>query len=76
MSDATEALLRELVELHRQQLANQATAIEQGRVMMEQQRLAIARQQRIIRLMVPLALLAFLSVLLPYLWRWVQYLSA
>lgn len=79
MSERIEALLTELVALQRQQIANQTASIEQQRLAVEQQRIAVDRQQRLVRLFRPLlalALVALLSILLPYLWQWVRYFSA
>ena len=79
MSERIEALLAELVEIQRQQLANQSASIEQQRLAVEQQCIAVERQQRVVRLLRPaLAVVIFgiLAILLPYLWQWIQFLSA
>jgi hypothetical protein len=69
MTDRTESILAELLEIQRQVLANQNLA-------MEQQRVALARQQRALRFVIPLVFLVAFSVLLPYAWRWVLHLLA
>ncbi|HEU5077076.1 MAG TPA: hypothetical protein VFU02_22955 [Polyangiaceae bacterium] len=69
MTDRTESILAELLEVQRQLLANQNLAIEQ-------QRVALARQQRALRFVIALVVIVALSVLLPYAWQWVLYLLA
>lgn len=76
MSERTEALLAEIVELQRQQLSNQAAAIEQQRIALEQQQEAMRRQRQAIRVVLPLVVVAILAILLPYAWQWVLYLLA
>ena len=69
MTDRTESLLAESLEVQRQLLANQNLAIEQ-------QRVAFARQQRALRFVIPVVVLIILSVLLPYAWQWILYFLA
>jgi hypothetical protein len=77
MSDRTEALLSELVELQRRQLANQEEAIAVQRRSVdaqadsiELQRLAVDRQRKALRLVFGLIGLVLLLMTLPMLLAW------
>lgn len=74
MTGRTESLLAELLEVQRQQLANQTAALELQRLAIEQQRTALSRQQVALRLVFPLIAVVALAILLPYAWQWVAYL--
>ena len=77
MSDRTEALLAELVELQRRQIANQEEAIAVQRRSVdaqagsiELQRLAVDRQRTALRVIFGLVALALLVLLVPSLLVW------
>ena len=78
MSDRTEALLAELVELQRRTVANQeaALAVQQRSVdaqagSIELQRLAVNRQRTALRVIFGLVALALVSLLIPAVFAWV-----
>ena len=78
MSDRTEALLAELVELQRRSLANQeeALAVQRRSVdaqagSIELQRLAVDRQRTALRVIFGLVALALLVLLVPTLLAWI-----
>ena len=77
MSDRTEALLAELVELQRRQIANQeeALAVQRRSVdaqasSVELQRLAVNRQRTALRVIFGLVALAILVLVVPTLVLW------
>ena len=79
MSDRSEALLAELVELQRRQIANQeeALAVQRRSVdaqagSVELQRLAVNRQRTALRVIFGLAALALLVLLVPTLLVWMS----
>ena len=76
MTERTEALLADLLEVQRRALANQETALANQTAALESQRLAVARQLRALRLVFLLVGLVAAAVLLPYAWQWVVFLRA
>lgn len=69
MTDRSESLLAELLDVQKRVLANQEAALEQ-------QRVATARYQRTVRLVMTLVLIVMAAILLPYAWQWVTFISA
>lgn len=73
MTDRTEALLAEMVELQRRSLANQEAALEGQRQAIEAQKLALHRQRGALRVVFGLIAVVVLAMLVPLAWSWVQY---
>jgi hypothetical protein len=76
MTDQTTSLLAELLDVQKQLLANQARALEQQQLAIQQQFEAGARQRRALRFLIPLIAVVGAAILLPYAWQWVLYLTA
>jgi hypothetical protein len=90
MSDQTDALLFQLVELQKRQLdmtermlagqqealAGQREALAGQKIAVERQQLALNRQRSGLRLVYILIVVAFLAILGPWLYSWLRYLSS
>ena len=67
MSERTEVLLTELIDVQRRMLLLQETSLTNQREMLE-------RQRRVLRQMVPVFGLVMLVIIGPYLWNLIAYL--
>jgi hypothetical protein len=82
MSDRTEALLSELVELQRRQIANsekmvagQQEALAGQKLAIERQQVALSRQRIGLRLVFGLIAVMLAMILVPFLYSWYRYLG-
>lgn len=75
MTDRTEALLAEMVELQRRSLANQEAALEGQRQAIEAQKVALHRQRGALRVVFGLIAIVVLATLVPWAWSWFQFYS-
>jgi uncharacterized coiled-coil protein SlyX len=66
MSDRTEQLLAEILEINRRTLANQERAIARQEEAIIVQREAVARQRRVLRVLIPLFVIVFVVILVPW----------
>lgn len=76
MTDRTEALLAEMVELQRRFLANQEAALEGQRQAIEAQKVALQRQRGALRVVFGLIAVVLLALLVPLVGSWFNYYSA
>jgi hypothetical protein len=83
MSDRTESLLGELVDLHKRHvalaeeaLAGQRESIVQQRLAVERQKLALDRQKKGLRVLFSLLAVVMLLILIPYAFSWFRYLGS
>jgi hypothetical protein len=74
MTERTEQLLADLLEVQRRVLANQDEALAMQRHAVDLQVEAVARQRQAMRIIVPIVLVALAAALLPYAYRWVEFL--
>jgi hypothetical protein len=82
MSDRTESLLAELVELHRRQvaiaeeaLAGQREALAGQRLSIERQQTALAWQRGKMHLVFALDGIVLAAIILPYAYTWYRFLT-
>ena len=89
MSDRTETLLSELVELHRRQvglaeqmlvgqkeaLAGQKEALETQKLAVERQKIALSRQRGGLRLVFVLIAIVLAMIIIPYAYSWFRFLG-
>ena len=89
MSDRTETLLSELVELHRRQvavaeqmlagqheaLAGQREALETQKLAVERQKIALSRQRGGLRVVFVLMAFVLAMIIIPYANSWFRFLS-
>jgi hypothetical protein len=82
MSDRTESLLAELVELHRRQvaiaeeaLAGQREALAGQRLAIERQQTALAWQRGRMRFVFVLIGIVLAAIILPYAYTWYRFLA-
>lgn len=82
MSDRTESLLTELVELHRRQvsiaeeaLAGQREALAGQRLAIERQHAALTWQRGKMRLLFTLVAIVIAAIILPYAYTWYRFLT-
>ncbi len=76
MTDRTEALLAEMVELQRRSLANQEAALEGQRQAIEAQQVALQRQRGALRVVFGLIALVTAFMIVPMIWGWFSYYTA
>jgi hypothetical protein len=89
MSDRTEALLAELVDLHRRQvavaeqmlagqkeaLAGQRESIETQKLAVERQKIALSRQRGGLRLVFILIAIVLAMIIVPWAYSWYRFLA-
>lgn len=88
MSDRTDALLSEIVELHRRQvavaeqmlagqkeaLAGQREALETQKLAVERQKIALSRQRNGLRVVFILIAVVLAMTIIPYAYSWFRFL--